>query len=99
MNPDCTPQASLEPPSEAALRKLLGAMSAFTLLMTFPQVLTIWVGHEAAGVSAWSWGAYLLSSLLWFRYGLMKRDKNIWLPCIGWISLNGAVVVGALVYG
>ena len=48
------------------LRRLLGDMSIFTLLMTIPQVLTIWLGRQAAGVSVWSWGAYLLSALLWF---------------------------------
>jgi uncharacterized protein with PQ loop repeat len=85
--------------AETVLRRLLAGMSVFTLAMTVPQVLTIWVGRQAAGVSAWSWGAYLLSAVLWFWFGIRKRDKNIWLPCIGWIVLNGAVVVGALVYG
>lgn len=81
------------------LRKLLGGMSLFTLTMTVPQVLTIWLGHQAAGVSIWSWGAYLLSALLWFWYGLRKRDRNIYLPCIGWIALDAAVIAGAIVYG
>ena len=34
---------------EAKLRRVLGGMSIFTLLMTIPQVLTIWVSHQAAG--------------------------------------------------
>jgi uncharacterized protein with PQ loop repeat len=99
MAPDPTPPAAVSPRSEDLLRKLLGAMSIFTLLMTVPQVLTIWVGKQAAGVSALSWSAYLLSALLWFWFGLMKRDKNIYLPCIGWIVLNSAVIAGAIVYG
>jgi uncharacterized protein with PQ loop repeat len=97
MAPDPTPAAAVS--TEAFVRKLLGGMSVFTLLMTVPQVLTIWIGKQAAGVSAWSWGAYLLSALLWFWFGLMKRDKNIYLPCIGWIVLNSAVIAGAIVYG
>ena len=63
-----------------------------------PQVYTIWVGHEAAGVSIISWSAYLLSALLWFWHGIRQRDKNIYLPCIGWIALDGAVIIGAIVY-
>lgn len=98
MAPDPTSVAALGARSEAMLRRLLAGMSIFTLLMTVPQVLTIWLGRQAAGVSVWSWAAYLLSALLWFWFGLVKRDKNIYLPCIGWIFLNGAVVVGALVY-
>jgi len=46
-----------------------------------------------------SWGAYLVSAAVWLWYGLLKRDKNIYLPCMGWILLDRAVIVGALVYG
>jgi uncharacterized protein with PQ loop repeat len=81
------------------LRRLLGGMSIFTLVMSIPQILAIWVQHEAAGVSVVSWSAYLLSALLWFWYGLQQRDRNIYLPCIGWIAIDIAVVAGALVYG
>lgn len=86
-------------PSEAWLRRLLGGMSIFTMLMTVPQVWIIWIGRQAAGVSLLSWGAYLVSALLWFWYGLRKRDRNIYLPCIGWIGLDAAVIAGAVIYG
>src|SRR2546427_2737691 len=99
MAPDPTTPAAHAPPSETVLRRLLGGMSVFTMLMTIPQVLTIWVGHQAAGVSVLSWSAYLLSALLWFWYGVQKRDKNIYLACIGWIGLDAAVIAGAVVYG
>ena len=69
------------------------------MLMTIPQVLTIWVGHQAAGVSLLSWCAYLVSAVLWFWYGIQRRDKNIYLPCVGWIALDGAVIFGVLIYG
>jgi uncharacterized protein with PQ loop repeat len=99
MAPDPRPAASADTRQDVVLRRLLGGMSIFTLLMTVPQVLTIWVGRQAAGVSVWSWGAYLLSALLWFWFGLRQHDRNIYLPCVGWIALNSAVIVGALVYG
>jgi uncharacterized protein with PQ loop repeat len=85
--------------TDIMLRRFLGGMSVFTMLMTIPQVLTIWLSHQAAGVSVLSWGAYLVSAVLWLWHGLRQRDKNIYLPCVGWIVLNGAVVVGAIVYG
>lgn len=99
MAPDPTTLAGEASRAETMLRRLLGGMSVFTLLMTVPQVLTIWVGREAAGVSVLSWSAYLLSAILWFWFGIQKRDKNIYLPCIGWIGLDAAVIVGAVVYG
>jgi uncharacterized protein with PQ loop repeat len=87
------------PRSDAVLRRLLGGMSIFTMLMTIPQVLTIWVGHQAAGVSLLSWSAYLLSAVLWFWFGIRQRDKNIYLPCVGWVALDSAVIVGVVIYG
>jgi uncharacterized protein with PQ loop repeat len=97
MAPDPSTPATSE--ANTLLRRLLGGMSIFTLLMTVPQVLTIWVGHKAGGVSVVSWSAYLLSAVLWFWFGLQQRDKNIYLPCVGWVVLDAAVIAGALVYG
>jgi uncharacterized protein with PQ loop repeat len=98
MAPDPTTPAAVASRSETLFSRALGAMSVFTMLMTVPQVLTIWIGHQAAGVSVVSWSAYLLSAILWFAYGLQKRDKNIYLPCVGWVGLDAAVIVGAVVY-
>jgi len=84
---------------EKATKKLLGALSIFTLLMTIPQVVAIWVNRQAAGVSLLSWAAYWISAFVWFWYGVQKRDPNIYLPCIGWLALDGAVIVGRVVYG
>jgi len=80
------------------MNRLLRSLSIFTMVMTVPQVLTIWLNHRAAGISMLSWGAYLGSAVVWFWYGLQKRDKNIYWPCIGWMLLDVAVIVGALMY-
>jgi len=98
MAPDPATPTRDAPQSQTVMSRLLGAMSVFTMLMTVPQVLTIWVGHQAAGVSVVSWSAYLFSAILWFWYGLQKRDKNIYLPCVGWVGLDTAVIVGAVIY-
>jgi uncharacterized protein with PQ loop repeat len=74
-------------------------MSVFTMLMTIPQVLTIWIGQQAAGVSILSWSAYLVSAILWFWFGMQKKDKNIYLPCVGWIVLDLGVIMGVIIYG
>src|SRR5437867_5892947 len=91
-----TPQMRALPPG--LTKRLLGGLSIFTMVMTVPQVLTIWISHRAAGISMLSWGAYLFSAFVWLWYGFQKRDKNIYLPCIGWIMLDSAVIVGALIY-
>ena len=98
MAPDATTAAGHGSQSDTFLRRVLGFMSVFSMLMTIPQVWTIWANHQAAGVSIASWAAYLLSALLWFAYGVRQRDKNIYLPCIGWIGLDVAVVTGAILW-
>jgi uncharacterized protein with PQ loop repeat len=72
--------------SDTFLRRLLGGMSFFTMLMTIPQVLTIWFGHQAAGVSLLSWSAYLASAVLWFWFGIQKRQEYLFAMC----GLDGA---------
>jgi uncharacterized protein with PQ loop repeat len=68
------------------------------MIMTIPQILTIWIGRNAGGVSLISWASYLFTACLWFVYGLRKRDKTIYLACVGWIILDAAVVIGIVVY-
>ena len=95
-NPAASPDRTFRP--AGVIHRLLGSLSIFTMLMTIPQALTIWVNHRAAGISVVSWSAYLISAVVWLWYGLQKHDKNIYLPCIGWILLDSAVIVGALFY-
>ena len=87
------------PAKASFLERTMRVLSVFTLLMTVPQVLAIWVRRDAHNVSLLSWGAYLLSACLWFVYGLQKHDKTIYLACIGWILLDAAIVVGVVIYG
>ena len=98
MAPDATTQAGHASRTDDLFSRILGATSLFTMLMTVPQVFTIWVSHQTAGVSIISWSAYLFSAILWFAYGLHKRDRNIYLPCVGWVGLDAAVIAGVLVY-
>ena len=94
-NPALHESGSLLPPSK--MKHLLGAFSIFTLAMSVPQAVTIWITHQAAGVSLISWAAYLLSAVAWLLYGVQKHDRNVYLPCLGWIAVDGAVIIGILV--
>jgi uncharacterized protein with PQ loop repeat len=86
------------PSSATLLRRLLGGMSFFTMLMTIPQILTIWFGHQVAGVSLLSWSACLVSPFVWFWFGI-QNNKNIYLPCVGRMVLDSAMIAGAFIYG
>jgi uncharacterized protein with PQ loop repeat len=98
--PDARPVSDRRGPVPATgLDRILRGMSVFTMLMTVPQVLAIWTGEGAGGVSIASWGTYLLSACLWLVYGVRKRDRTIYLACIGWILLDAAIIVGVVVRG
>ncbi|MEO8717998.1 MAG: hypothetical protein ABI423_07225 [Burkholderiales bacterium] len=85
-------------PPVSGLEKVLRGLSVFTMLMTVPQVLAVWVGGDAGGVSLVSWVSYLVAACLWFVYGLQKRDKTIYLACVGWVVLDAAIVAGVIVH-
>ncbi|HLC67342.1 MAG TPA: SemiSWEET family transporter [archaeon] len=67
-------------------------------VMTVPQVIDIWMGKNAAGVSIISWGAYTATSLFWLVYGIAHKDKPIIISSIAWAVLEILIVIGALVY-
>lgn len=85
--------------SPTGLEGTLRIFSIVTLLMTVPQVLTVWLSRNASGVSIISWTAYLISACLWFVYGIRSHDKTIYVACVGWIILDAAIVIGVIVHG
>jgi uncharacterized protein with PQ loop repeat len=83
-------------PTYSLLDKVIGLISAVTMLSTVPQVLQVWLG-SASGVSLVSWASYLVAACLWLIHGVRKHDKSIYVACIGWIILDAAIVVGVIV--
>ena len=95
---DCAAVTAAPGRPPTGLEKFLRTLSVVTMLMTVPQVITVWVGREAGGISLLSWGAYLFSACLWLVYGIQKRDKTIYLACIGWIMLDAAIILGVMIH-
>ena len=67
-------------------------------LFYIPQVLRIWVGQSAAGVSAASFTGAFIISAFWIVYGTMHKEKPILYANILYALLQAAVVIGALIY-
>ena len=85
-------------PAEATpLEKLLRVLSVVTMAMTVPQVIAVWTQPNVGGVSLVSWATYLVAAVAWLVYGIQKRDRTIYLACIGWITLDAAIVAGLIV--
>jgi uncharacterized protein with PQ loop repeat len=86
------------PAAGHGLGRVLRVLSVVTMAMTVPQVVAVWRSRGPSGVSVLSWGAYLVVACLWLVYGIQRRDKTIYLACIGWIVLDALVVIGALAH-
>lgn len=74
-------------------------VGAFAIIMTIPQFVEVWVRRNAEGVSPVSWGAYSLTSLFWFIYGVLHKERPLIINYGMWVLLNGLIAIGALLYG
>lgn len=90
-------QTHAHPQPTAAFEKFLRMLSVVTMAMTVPQAHAVWTQPDIGGVSLVSWATYLIAAIAWLIYGLQKRDRTIWVACIGWIALDVAIVAGLVV--
>jgi uncharacterized protein with PQ loop repeat len=80
------------------LDRLLLFVAVMGPLLTLPQILKIYVGQNATGVSVLSWGFYALFNIPWIIYGVVHKDKPIMIGYSLWLVTNIVVVVGVLIY-
>ena len=89
----CPPKGA---PPPTLLEKFLRFAAVGTMLMTVPQVWSIWATSGATDVSPLSWSAYLLSSIAWLAYGIRKSDATICFANAGWLAMDIAIIAGIL---
>jgi uncharacterized protein with PQ loop repeat len=80
------------------LDHVIYAVGVIGPLMTVPQILEIWVRHNAAGVSPITWGSFVFTNCFWLSYGIVHRERPIIMTYCLWIVVNGLVVTGTLLY-
>lgn len=68
-------------------------------LSSITQVTAIWIEGNAAGVSLFTWTAFLAAAIFWLIYGFMHREKPIIIMNILWIIMQVLVISGVLIYG
>lgn len=81
------------------LDRLVFVVGVIGPLTTVPQILEIYVLHEARGVSAISWGLPALLNIPWIIYGFVHRDRPIVVTYILWLIMNTTIFIGAIIYG
>jgi uncharacterized protein with PQ loop repeat len=78
--------------------RVVVAMGVINLIATMPQVISVWHGKDAAGVSSLSWGYYSLFGIVLITYGIVHSQKPIIATYVGSTALYSAVFVGSLLY-
>jgi uncharacterized protein with PQ loop repeat len=64
------------------------------IVMTVPQILTIWVEHKVEGVSVVTWASYCVLTVFWIYYGVIHKEKPIILGNVLGLMVNISVVLG-----
>ena len=67
-------------------------------ICTLPQLYTIWILHEASGVSIFSWASYALFNIVLLFYGIAHQVKLMMVMYTLWFIVNFAVAFGAFLY-
>ena len=65
---------------------------------TIPQVLQIWVGKDATGVSLLSWSYYTFYTAMFLLYGIVHRELVIVISYSASLILFVFIVVGTAIY-
>ncbi len=68
-------------------------------IITIPQVMIIFRTKNATSISLLSWIGYEILTAIWVWYGIVHKDKLILLYQGLFLIVQGAVIVGAIMYG
>ncbi|PIR83960.1 hypothetical protein COU18_00925 [Candidatus Kaiserbacteria bacterium CG10_big_fil_rev_8_21_14_0_10_51_14] len=80
------------------LDKLVYTVGIIGPLMTLPQIILIYAGQDASGVSPLTWFGWALLDIPWIVYGLVHREWPIVTTYSLWLSMNLIVAIGAVMY-
>jgi uncharacterized protein with PQ loop repeat len=81
------------------IRNSIFIVSIVMPLMTLPQVWKIFALQTAAGLSLFTWSAYIVFAFFWLGYRVLIKDRLLILTNTLWILMQASVVVGIVIYG
>jgi MtN3 and saliva related transmembrane protein len=78
--------------------RLMIALGALNAVATLPQVLEIWIGQDASGVSLISWSYYCFYATMFLIYGFIHKELPIIVAYSLALALYILIVIGTLIY-
>lgn len=76
-------------------RAVLGMGVAYPMA-TLPQLYNVWVLGRTGGLSEITYGCGLVMASAWTLYGVINRDRAIWMVNALWIGLHTAMFIGLM---
>lgn len=67
-----------------------------TPIFTLPQMYTVLIRDETAGVSLATWSFYLLSSTLFAVFGIKHKEKLLIITYVPFVIIEALIVIGLL---
>ncbi len=67
-------------------------------IVSIPQLLKVWMEKDASGVSPVSWLSFSVISITWLIYGVLHRDKPIWIMSAALMIIQALIAIGAIIY-
>lgn len=81
------------------LDKLVVIMAVVGPLLGVPQVVEIYAGQDASGVSLIAWLGFTLYTIVFLTYGIVYKLKPVIVAQALWLCVYLSVVGGVLLYG
>lgn len=69
-----------------------------TPMFELPQLYNIYATKNSIGVSLWTWGFFLLSSIVWSIYALRNKLFPIIASNVLYFAIEVAIVAGIFIY-
>ena len=66
-------------------------------LTTIPQLHSIWINKQTAGVSILTWSGFLLAALVWLIYGINQKDKALIISGSLWAITESLIILGLFI--
>ncbi len=67
-------------------------------IIILPQILKIYGEQEVAGLSLTTWGLHTIFLIPWIAYGILHKEKPIYIPYTIWFFAYLAMSIGILIY-
>lgn len=80
------------------MNSLMWVIAILAPFSTLPQIIEIFSSKSAAGVSLATWILFFISPLIWFTYGMTRKDKFIIVNNFLWATMSAIVLVGFYTY-